>query len=88
MALVSRVGDDVAVDCVLTSPESRRSGVAVAVMTAAEAWAALRGGTRLLLSVVDDNASAAALYEKLGYRKLGAYHYRFRPACRASPGSR
>jgi ribosomal protein S18 acetylase RimI-like enzyme len=75
-ALVGRVGDDAAVDCVLTAVHFRRSGVARSVMQAAEAWAAGEGVRRLVLSVVDDNEAAAALYRGLGYRKLSAYHYR------------
>jgi GNAT superfamily N-acetyltransferase len=80
VALVGRLGTDVAVDCVMTRPESRLSGAATAVMMAAEAWASGEGARRLLLSVVDDNAPAVPLYRKLGYCKLAAYHYRFRPA--------
>ncbi len=76
VALVTRVGADAAVDCVLTAPAFRRSGVARSIMLGAEAWAAGEGVRRLLLSVVDNNAGAVALYSRLGYRKLAAYHYR------------
>ena len=76
VALVSRVGDDAAVDCVLTLPAFRRSGVARLLMRAAEAWAAAEGVGRMLLSVVDDNLGAVALYRGLGYAKLAGYHYR------------
>ena len=76
VALVSRVGEDAAVDCVLTAPAFRRTGVARSLMTGAEAWAAERGVRRLLLSVLDENVGAVALYSSLGYRRLAAYHYR------------
>lgn len=76
VALVARVGDDAAIDCVLTRPEFRRCGVGRAIMLAAEAWATRHGVRRLVLSVVDDNAGALALYRSLGYRRLSAYHYR------------
>lgn len=76
VALVTRVGMDTAVDCVLTLPTFRRKGVARALMQGAEAWAAAEGVGRLVLSVIDDNAGAVALYRKLGYRKLAHYHYR------------
>ncbi len=79
VALVSRVGEDAAIDCVLTERTVRRSGVARAMMQAAEAWAAGAGARRLLLSVVDDNAGAVALYGGLGYARLAGYHYRIRP---------
>jgi len=78
VALVGRRGTNVAIDCVVTRPEARRSGVARSVMTAAEAWAATRGASRLLLSVVNDNAAALPLYLQLGYRKFAAYHYRYK----------
>ncbi len=76
VALVGRAGEDAAVDCVLTFPAFRRQGVALAIMRAAEAWAAAEGVRRLVLSVVDDNAGAVALYRGIGYRRLAAYHYR------------
>ncbi len=79
-ALVSRIGEDVAVDCVVSKAQFRRTGVARSLLRAAEAWAEREGGRRMLLSVVDGNASAVALYASLGYRKLAAYHYRFKTA--------
>ncbi len=79
-ALVSRLGSDAAVDCVMTLPDARRTGVARSMLLAAEAWANKEGARRLLLSVVDANAAAMPLYLDLGYRKLAAYHYRFKPA--------
>lgn len=76
VGLASRVGADVAVDCVMTSEAFRRSGAATAVMRGAEAWAFGEGARRLVLSVIDDNRPAVTLYRKLGYRPLCAYHYR------------
>ena len=76
VALAGRFGDDVAVDCVVTMPTFRRTGVARSLMLAAEAWAAGVGGRRMLLSVVDDNEPAVALYRGLGYRRFASYHYR------------
>lgn len=76
VGLVTRVGTDAAVDCVMTRADARRAGAATVVMTAAEAWASGEGARRLLLSVVDDNAPAVRLYARLGYRRLSGYHYR------------
>ena len=76
VALVGRVGDAAAVDCVLTLPRFRRAGVARSIMQTAEAWAAGGGVQRLVLSVVDDNNAAITLYRSLGYRRLSGYHYR------------
>lgn len=80
VALVGRVGDEAAVDCVLTRADFRRTGVGRGVMAAAEAWAASIGVRHLVLSVVDDNAGAVTLYRGLGYRRLAGYHYRVAPA--------
>jgi GNAT superfamily N-acetyltransferase len=78
VAVVGRVGDDVAVDCVLTHPAVRRSGAATAVMYAAEAWASAERATRLLLTVAQSNDPARALYAKLGYEPLTSYHFRIK----------
>ena len=48
------------------------------MLGAAEAWAAADGVRRLVLSVVDENGAAVALYRSLGYRRLAAYHYRYK----------
>jgi len=78
VALVGRTGDDVAIDCVLTHPDIRRSGAATAVMHAAEAWAAAQGATRLLLMVGEANSAARTLYGKLGYEQLTSYYFRIK----------
>ncbi len=77
VALASRIGADVAVDCVVTRAEYRRTGVGRALLLAAEGWAAGEGARRMLLSVVDGNTPAVALYRGLGYEKLASYHYRY-----------
>jgi GNAT superfamily N-acetyltransferase len=55
----------VVVDC-------RRQGIASALTAAAEARAAGRGHRRLSLTVSVENASAQALYRKLGYVRTAA----------------
>ena len=54
---------DLAVDA-----DARREGVGRLLMAAAEAWARERGADSVDLTVVEGNAPALALYERLGYR--------------------
>jgi ribosomal protein S18 acetylase RimI-like enzyme len=49
------------------SPAHRRQGIAVTLMTQAEAWAKERGDRQIGLQVFQQNQSALHLYEKLGY---------------------
>jgi len=53
--------------------EARGRGVGEALVHAAERSARTRGCTRLRLEVRQDNAAAIRLYERLGYRRFGAY---------------
>jgi ribosomal-protein-alanine N-acetyltransferase len=55
-----------------TRPETRGKGVGSALVEAAEQSARLRGCTSLRLEVRDDNHVASRLYERLGYRRIGA----------------
>ena len=50
-----------------------RRGVGRELLQAAERYARAHGRTRLRLEARYDNASAIALYEKLGYRTFGRY---------------
>jgi ribosomal protein S18 acetylase RimI-like enzyme len=52
---------------------ARGRGVASALLRAVERGARARGSARLRLEVRRDNAGAIRLYEKLGYRRFGAY---------------
>lgn len=52
---------------------ARGRGIAKALLRAAERGARVRGCARLRLEVNQLNAGAIALYEKLGYRRFGAY---------------
>lgn len=53
-------------------PESRRRGVATALMTAAEPFARACGAVKISLRVLSTNAPAIALYEQMGYVREGA----------------
>jgi len=57
-------------------PTARGSGVASALITAAEESAAAHGRTRMILECGSDQPAAAALYERCGYTRIdnfGAY---------------
>ena len=55
-----------------TQPEARGKGVGTALVEATEAAARLRRCRALRLEVRTDNHSAIKLYERLGYRRIGA----------------
>jgi len=60
---------------VLTVPQRRRRGVATAVVRALLAWGRVAGADLAYLQVAAANASAVALYERLGFRRAYAYSY-------------
>ncbi|WP_138758053.1 GNAT family N-acetyltransferase [Modestobacter altitudinis] len=66
------------VTAVTVAEEHRRQGVATAVMTALQAWAAGRGAHSVYLQVVGSNAAARALYRRTGFIEHHRYHYRRR----------
>ncbi len=77
VVLFFRTGSTVArVYSLATQPEARGQGVGTALLRAAVAAARRRGCRVLRLEVRADNAAAIALYERLGYRRIGSYgHY-------------
>lgn len=55
---------------------ARRRGIARALMSAARGFAIHAGALRLVLETAEDNRTAQALYESLGYvRESGTRHY-------------
>jgi ribosomal protein S18 acetylase RimI-like enzyme len=58
---------------VAVADAARGRGVGEALLRAGEHAALARGCTRLRLEVRQDNAGAIRLYERLGYRRFGAY---------------
>jgi ribosomal protein S18 acetylase RimI-like enzyme len=53
------------------APDARGSGAGRALVDAVVAWAAERGAQRLLTSVTEGNAAAAALYSAAGFADTG-----------------
>jgi ribosomal-protein-alanine acetyltransferase len=58
---------------IAVDPSHGRRGVGRELLHAAERYARAHGRTRLRLEARYDNASAIALYEKLGYHNFGRY---------------
>ncbi len=58
------------------APEARRHGVAQALLEAARVHALETGAVRLVLETLPGNRAAQALYEKLGWIRDQAWHYR------------
>jgi ribosomal protein S18 acetylase RimI-like enzyme len=57
---------------VWVAPQARGHGVAAALLDAAIAWGRARGARAMLLGVVCGNDAARRLYERAGFRELGA----------------
>jgi ribosomal protein S18 acetylase RimI-like enzyme len=70
------------ITAVEVAPESRRRGLARAIMHALGRWGAERGASRSHLEVSADNDPARELYRTLGYWQHHAYHYRREPGAR------
>lgn len=72
------------VTAVTVEERYRRGGLATALMAALGSWGRDRGARSCLLQVVETNAPALALYERLGFTEHHRYHYRLGP----EPGRR
>lgn len=86
LAAVARgvlVEDWLVVTAVTVAEAARRRGLATALMAALGGWARDRGGRRCLLQVVETNAPALGLYDRLGFTEHHRYHYRLG----AAPGT-
>jgi GNAT superfamily N-acetyltransferase len=56
-------------------PEARRSGVGTALLERAREHALETGAKGLTLATAEDNLTAQALYESLGWKRDGFFHY-------------
>lgn len=63
--------DEGGVDNIAVRPEARRQGIASALLDAFHRYGREHGLGSLFLDVRPSNQEALALYEKLGYRKVG-----------------
>lgn len=62
--------------CMATLPAFRRQGAANAILRTLAIWAQLYDAQNAYLQVMDENASAQALYGRVGFTTLYHYHYR------------
>lgn len=69
-----------------THPDSRRRGVAAAVLAELLRQASTAKAERLWLMVTAANTGAQALYARAGFVEVGRYHYRQAPLRRAFGG--
>lgn len=67
------------VHALVVLPHQRRQGVAEWMMRAAAIWGAAQGADHMAVLCVDANAGANALYQALGFVRVGGYHYRALP---------
>jgi ribosomal protein S18 acetylase RimI-like enzyme len=65
--------------CLAVDPAYRRQGLAQATIHGLLQKATMLGVNRVWLQVVEANAPARALYDRLGFRAVSRYHYRVRP---------
>jgi N-acetylglutamate synthase len=67
------------VTAVTVEDRYRRRGLATAVMDRLGSWGQAHGARSCLLQVVESNAPALALYQRLGFTEHHRYHYRLGP---------
>ncbi|MFF0266804.1 GNAT family N-acetyltransferase [Kribbella sp. NPDC004536] len=72
------VNDWAGLYCLAVDPQHRRQGLAQAVIHGLLHKAITLGVDRVWLQVVESNAPARALYERLGFHTVSRYHYRVR----------
>jgi len=70
------VDDTAGLYCLAVDEDFRRQGLASAVIHGLLQAATDRGAKWVWLSVLEDNAPARALYDRLGFRTVSRYHYR------------
>uniref|UniRef100_UPI003565F023 GNAT family N-acetyltransferase n=1 Tax=Rhodosalinus sp. TaxID=2047741 RepID=UPI003565F023 len=74
------VQDGVAmVHALVVVPRERRQGAAQWFMRGAALWAEAQDAREIAAIATRDNAAATGLYETLGMRQAGTYHYRIKP---------
>jgi ribosomal protein S18 acetylase RimI-like enzyme len=62
-----------------TQPNFRRQGLATTVIYALAQWGQSHQADQIYLQVMESNAPAQALYQKLGFETVYHYHYRQQP---------
>lgn len=65
------VADEAEIITIGVHPDTRRSGIASAMLTLAESDAKKRGAQKIFLEVAENNRPARALYTQNGYSQIG-----------------
>jgi N-acetylglutamate synthase len=73
------------VTAVEVDPGARGRGLGRAVMRAVLEWGGQRGASCCYLQVFEENASALAMYDRLGFVEHHRYHYRLASTSRVVP---
>ena len=76
VCFVALSGNSAMLHALEVAPLHRRQGSAQKLLAAAAHWAQTQGADTLSLVVTTANTPARALYEKLGMKEVGRYHYR------------
>ena len=77
--------DEVLIDAIFVSAESRGMGIGTQLLQTAEAYTRSIGRNKLILGVIDSNDGAKRLYERFGYE---VYKYERTGIFTASAGFR
>ncbi len=77
-AFVALHGDQAMLHALEVRPQLRRQGTGETLIRSAANWAVDQGALQLSLVVTERNAAARALYDRLGMRVVGRYHYRMK----------
>ena len=64
---------------IYTSDSHRGAGYGNTMVAGLLDWASQQGAQRAYLQMVEDNAPARALYERLGFEEIYRYWYRISP---------
>lgn len=80
IARVVVTGEWAGISAVEVDPPSRHQGLARRVVTSALAWARAQGADKAYVQVTEDNATALALYRRLGFAAHHRYTYLRPPA--------
>ena len=77
MAVIDR--NAMEIQSIAVDPAVRGRGLGGKIVTSLLAWGQLQGTETAILSVAASNDPAIRLYSKLGFERIGGYHYRIKP---------
>jgi GNAT superfamily N-acetyltransferase len=75
-AFIAKSGDVAFLHALVVDRNSRRQGVARALMKHAGQWAKEHNCAKLMVVTTETNAAATSLYSSLEFQLVNKYHYR------------